>query len=101
VAVFIDGCFWHGCPVHWRRPKRNAAWWSDKISANVHRDADTTAFLETRGWQVIRVWEHDDPLEAAVLIGEAVRARLGHPSRKPRMKRRQVMRPKHLHSSVR
>lgn len=64
VAVFIDGCFWHGCPEHGTRPTSNAEWWSTKLAANRARDADTTEHLETHGWLVLRVWEHEEPVAA-------------------------------------
>jgi DNA mismatch endonuclease (patch repair protein) len=75
VAVFTDGCFWHGCPLHATWPKQNAAFWRDKIEANRRRDADTDARLAAAGWLVVRVWEHEDPLEAARRIEGVVRAR--------------------------
>ncbi|MEW9309921.1 very short patch repair endonuclease [Labrys neptuniae] len=59
VAVLIDGCFWHGCPMHGTWPKNNAAWWRTKIEANIARDRDTDMRLQRSGWQVIRVWEHE------------------------------------------
>lgn len=59
VAVFLDGCFWHGCPQHYRAPKSNRAFWERKINRNRARDAGITAALEAEGWRVIRVWEHD------------------------------------------
>lgn len=59
LAVFIDGCFWHGCPLHATSPKANAAWWVEKISTNRTRDADVTAQLEELGWTVMRFWEHE------------------------------------------
>ena len=65
VAVFVDGCFWHGCPVHLHQPKANAEWWAWKIAANRARDVDTTRALEVQGWTVVRVWEHESPVEAA------------------------------------
>jgi DNA mismatch endonuclease (patch repair protein) len=68
VAVFVDGCFWHGCPEHGTWPKENADWWRDKIEANRRRDADTDASLEAQGWSVIRVWEHKDATSAAAQI---------------------------------
>lgn len=83
VAVFVDGCFWHGCPLHWKMPKRNASWWKNKIARNVARDADTTAFLEHQGWRVLRIWEHDDFLEAASRIGKAVQHRSRFNNRPP------------------
>ena len=67
VAVFLDGCFWHGCPEHGTRPRANKGWWVDKLDANCGRDADTTAHLEAIGWRVLRIWEHV-PLEEAVLM---------------------------------
>src|SRR5438128_1103917 len=61
VAVFVHGCFWHACPVHGTQPKANAAWWADKLAANVTRDAQTHQRLEDAGWDVVTLWEHDDP----------------------------------------
>lgn len=75
VAVFVDGCFWHRCPIHYRPPKGNAAWWEDKIGRNVVRDLDTTARLEEVGWHVIRVWSHEPVEEAALRIYAKVRSR--------------------------
>lgn len=66
VAVFIDGCFWHGCPEHGTAPKTNAAWWAAKLTRNIERDTDTNILLAEAGWAVIRVWEHEDP-EAVVI----------------------------------
>lgn len=73
IAVFVDGCFWHGCPEHGTWPKQNAGWWREKIEANQRRDRDTDARLRAAGWTVIRVWEHDDPAQAADQIAEVVR----------------------------
>lgn len=73
VAVFVDGCFWHGCPEHGSWPKQNANWWREKIEANQRRDLDTDARLKAAGWTVVRVWEHDDPMRAAERITEIVR----------------------------
>jgi DNA mismatch endonuclease, patch repair protein len=75
VAVFLDGCFWHGCPEHHRPAKKNADFWTEKISGNMVRDASTDARLGEAGWQVIRIWEHEDPIAAARIIREAVRRR--------------------------
>jgi DNA mismatch endonuclease (patch repair protein) len=58
VAVFVDGCFWHCCPEHGTRPKRNADWWSAKLDANVERDRRNTDRLTAAGWSVVRIWEH-------------------------------------------
>jgi len=65
VAVFVDGCFWHGCPSHGTRPKANADWWAAKLAGNVARDRDTDARLDAAGWRVVRVWEHEDMRAAA------------------------------------
>jgi DNA mismatch endonuclease (patch repair protein) len=72
VAVFIDGCFWHGCPEHGTQPKTNAAWWAEKIAANAKRDRDTDQRLTADGWTVLRVWEHEVPEVAAARVAEAV-----------------------------
>lgn len=59
VAVFIDSCFWHGCPRHLRRPKSNRAYWNAKIISNQLRDRRHTKELRREGWYVLRIWEHD------------------------------------------
>lgn len=65
LAVFVDGCFWHGCPEHGGQPKRNTHYWGPKIARNVERDREQDARLTAAGWTVIRIWEHED-LQAAV-----------------------------------
>jgi len=75
VAVFVDGCFWHGCPEHATWPKANAEFWREKIETNRRRDLDTNRKFEEEGWVVIRVWEHEDTAEAARLIENMVRDR--------------------------
>lgn len=75
VAVFVDGCFWHGCPVHATKPKRNAEWWAAKLEANVKRDAETDRLLEGAGWVVVRIWEHEDPDVAASRVRSVVTTR--------------------------
>lgn len=72
VAVFVDGCFWHGCPEHFIPPKHNADWWASKIKANRERDATTRDELRSRGWRVVSVWEHVEPGAALKLILEAL-----------------------------
>lgn len=73
VAVFVDGCFWHGCPAHGQRKHAVNGWyWPSKIERNRMRDADTTSRLDSAGWTVIRVWEHEDPMAAAHQIAEVV-----------------------------
>ena len=59
VALFVDGCFWHGCPAHLRMPSSNVEYWQGKVARNVARDARVTAELEAEGWSVIRMWEHE------------------------------------------
>lgn len=75
VAVFVDGCFWHGCPVHGTWPKANAAWWRDKINSNIRRDRDTDASLRIGGWRVLRFWEHEDYAVAASIVARTVAQR--------------------------
>jgi DNA mismatch endonuclease (patch repair protein) len=75
VAIFVDGCFWHGCPIHGTQAKANAEFWSFKIKQNQERDVDTTKRLEDAGWKVIRVWEHEDPVKASEYIYNIIRKR--------------------------
>ncbi|MGF1342297.1 very short patch repair endonuclease [Streptomyces flavovirens] len=72
VAVFLDGCFWHGCPDHATQPKANAEWWRQKLDRNMARDAETTAHLVAEGWTVLRFWEHQSPAQVADVVAEAV-----------------------------
>ncbi|MFJ7286697.1 DNA mismatch endonuclease Vsr [Curtobacterium sp. NPDC098951] len=65
IAVFVDGCFWHYCEEHAHLPKANAELWRRKLLANRQRDAANSAVLRSEGWRVVRVWEHEDPSEAA------------------------------------
>ncbi|MFH8472894.1 very short patch repair endonuclease [Streptomyces sp. NPDC018000] len=76
VAVFLDGCFWHGCPVHATQPKSNAEWWRQKLDRNMARDRETTAHLESGGWTVLRFWEH----ESAEDVAGRIVATVGPPS---------------------
>lgn len=73
VAVFIDGCYWHRCPTHGSWPKENAEWWRRKLETNVERDRRTTATLTSAGWTVLRIWEHEDPTEAATRVIDALK----------------------------
>jgi len=75
VAVFIDGCYWHGCTEHFTMPATNLDYWSTKIGRNQARDLETTSRLEERGWLVLRFWEHEAPASVAERIGRTVRAR--------------------------
>lgn len=73
VAVFVDGCFWHSCPMHVSVPRANRAWWSAKLRGNTERDRDTDAHLRGLGWTVLRFWEHEDPTAVVDVIESAVR----------------------------
>ena len=75
VAVFSDGCYWHGCSDHYRAARSNGEFWNDKITKNQARDRDTDTKLLAAGWLVIRVWEHEVPAEAADRVAHAVRSR--------------------------
>ncbi|WP_112274910.1 very short patch repair endonuclease [Lentzea terrae] len=75
VAVFLDGCFWHGCPEHHTKAATNAGFWADKVRANRDRDRDTDKRFHEAGWHSIRVWEHQDPKQAALEIASVVRQR--------------------------
>jgi DNA mismatch endonuclease (patch repair protein) len=73
VAVFIDGCFWHGCKAHYTRPTSNAAYWSQKVERNRQRDFETNILLRQHGWTILRFWEHEDPVAVADAIEAIVR----------------------------
>ena len=75
VAVFLDGCFWHGCPQHHTVASANARFWADKVEGNRARDRDTDERLAAAGWISVRVWEHEDPVEAADRVRAVVRER--------------------------
>jgi DNA mismatch endonuclease, patch repair protein len=72
VAVFIDGCYWHGCPEHYVAPKTNPGYWSDKVARNVARDRDTDKHLSEAGWLVLRFWEHQNSDACAAVIVDTV-----------------------------
>ncbi|WP_406462615.1 very short patch repair endonuclease [Streptomyces sp. NBC_00111] len=80
VAVLIDGCFWHGCPLHATQPKANAQWWRDKLDRNMERDTETTQHLTAAGWTVLRFWEHESTEGVARQIAAAVTARSANAS---------------------
>ena len=73
VAVFLDGCFWHGCPDHHTVAATNASFWAEKVESTRSRDRETDRRLADAGWTSIRVWEHEDPVEAAQRIQVVVR----------------------------
>ncbi|KAG8150187.1 very short patch repair endonuclease [Burkholderia catarinensis] len=72
IAIFVDGCFWHGCPQHASWPKRNAEFWRQKIETNQLRDADTNERLRSLGWTVLRFWSHESPTDAAAVVANLV-----------------------------
>ena len=72
LAVFIDGCFWHGCPEHGTMPATHADYWRPKLAKNIDRDRETTAMAEAEGWRVLRIWEHVPPEDAVRLIVQAL-----------------------------
>lgn len=80
VAVFIDGCFWHGCPEHRTIPSSNGAWWAAKLDRNVERDRETDVHLRALGWTVLRVWEHQNMEQAAADIARIIRSGQAHPT---------------------
>lgn len=77
VAVFLDGCFWHGCPEHHTVAATNAGFWAEKVTTNRRRDRDTDRRLADVGWEVLRVWEHEDPQLAARRVAALVDGRRG------------------------
>jgi len=76
VAIFVDGCFWHGCPQHAVAPKANANWWRAKLDANAARDHRTGSTLQESGWIVVRVWEDENPVAVADRIEQLWRDRI-------------------------
>ncbi len=59
IALFVDGCFWHGCQIHYQTPKSHKAYWVPKIAQNIKRDSEVNLYLKSTGWRVIRIWEHE------------------------------------------
>ena len=78
VAVYVDGCFWHSCPIHATTPAANREWWREKLERNAARDRATDAGLIRAGWLSVRVWEHEDVCEAADRIERVVSTRREH-----------------------
>jgi DNA mismatch endonuclease, patch repair protein len=72
VAVYVDGCFWHGCPDHGNQPSANSDYWLPKIAGNRGRDEDTDRRLAGAGWFVVRAWEHENPDSVAARVASAV-----------------------------
>jgi DNA mismatch endonuclease (patch repair protein) len=77
LALFVDGCFWHGCPQHGVQPTANSDWWRWKIERNQRRDADTTRMLQEQGWRVLRVWEHEPPANVVAAVRRLLPPRAG------------------------
>lgn len=73
IAIFVDGCYWHRCPTHCRRPSSNQGYWDRKFDRNVERDRDTDLRLAAAGWTVVRVWEHENPEMAAQRVALVVK----------------------------
>ena len=90
VAVFVDGCFWHGCPEHYVRPRSSEGFWAGKLKENVARDVRQTAILEDMGWRVCRFWEHEifeHPDQVVASVKKAVHRRNWTPGRSWRVHR--------------
>lgn len=77
LAVFVDGCFWHRCPVHGTEPSVNTSYWEPKLTRNVARDRRVDEALSRAGWQVIRIWEHEAVEDAALVVATAVAEETG------------------------
>jgi DNA mismatch endonuclease, patch repair protein len=73
LAVFVDGCFWHGCPEHGNAPRTNAEWWASKLERNKALDAEDVSTLTQAGWSVLRVWEHEQIEEAVARVEARLR----------------------------
>lgn len=73
IAVFVDGCFWHGCPEHYVPSKTNREYWDEKVRNNVIRDQETSTVLSNAGWTVLRFWGHEDSSDVATKIASVVR----------------------------
>ncbi|MDO3299237.1 very short patch repair endonuclease [Mycobacteroides abscessus subsp. massiliense] len=88
IAVFIDGCYWHGCPAHHVQPKANGDYWAAKIAANVTRDRDTDSELVAAGWKVLRFWSHESPHDVCLRVRAAVLAAPRTGAETPRQRQR-------------
>jgi DNA mismatch endonuclease, patch repair protein len=76
LAIFVDGCFWHGCPIHGELPRTNRAFWRDKLSRNKTRDRQVNRTLRKLGWKTVRLWQHD--LRSSPTIARRITKALGH-----------------------
>lgn len=88
LAVFVDGCFWHGCPKHGTKPRNNAAFWRKKIAGNQARDRLVTRTLRAKGWRVLRIWEHELARKNEVRLLSRLSANLGRSAAARRWSRR-------------
>ncbi len=74
LALYVDGCFWHGCPEHFTLPRTQSDWWASKVSSNRQRDAAAFLRLTAAGWKVVRVWAHEDPADVVASVLRAISA---------------------------
>ena len=74
LVVFVDGCFWHGCPLHSTMPETNKTFWREKIDGNMQRDLSGTKELQSLGWKVVRFWEHEIKTELMKCVAEVEKA---------------------------
>lgn len=81
IAVYIDGCFWHGCPQHSTLPKTNTSYWLPKLARNIERDRETDLALGDAHWTVLRYWEHEDPEDVAHKLAAVVQRAMASASR--------------------
>ena len=75
VAVFVHGCFWHGCPKHYTSPKSNKEYWAQKVRKNRERDQETQRLLRKRGWKVLVFWEHQNSEACSQVVVDSVQLR--------------------------
>ncbi len=87
LVIFVDGCFWHGCPEHFVPPKANADFWDRKIQRNIERDRETDLAMADLGWVALRFWEHGDPQDACEATVRELAELVGgrYPTRAPRL----------------
>jgi DNA mismatch endonuclease (patch repair protein) len=72
VLIFVDGCFWHGCPAHYVKPRNNSSFWAEKLKLNIERDLRQTTMLKNAGWHVLRFWEHEVSLELERVVEDVI-----------------------------
>ncbi|WP_418219954.1 very short patch repair endonuclease [Candidatus Thiodictyon syntrophicum] len=77
LAIFVDGCFWHGCPIHYQAPENNSQFWKRKIERTIERDREVEDSLTSVGWQVLRLWEHEVRTDTSACV-ERIAVRLAH-----------------------